>query len=207
MEDHCYHGRFDLSRILVSSCGHVRFRSDVRRKPYTAEGSEADYQRIFFIVMTFVDLTTRRYPIHVANLLWVLRNAPESLRKKEEFIAFLTNHPSLLTFAERQMLYSLIDAFLFTLLRTQFDDLNVQAEVDELKRWIQTTGGWGWENKLQNVPDFFKAYMRGAKRPKGAPRSSPKVSVYQKEVDQCLRLSRNFLGHTYVRVSIFKHLF
>lgn len=190
----------------MSSCGHVRFSSNVRREPYTAEGSEADYQRLFFIVLAFVDFTTRRYPIHVANLLWVLRNAPGSLRQKEEFIAFLINHPSLLTFAEKQKLYSLIDSFLFTLLRTQFVDPNVQSEVNELKRWIQTTVGWAWEQRVQNVPDFLKTYIRGAKRPHGAPKSSPKVSVYQKGIDQCFRLSRNFLGHTYVRVSIFETL-
>jgi hypothetical protein len=52
------------------------------------------------------------------------------------------------------MLYSLIDSFLFTLLHTKFSYPNVQAKVDELKKWLQTTIGLGWEQRLQNVPDF-----------------------------------------------------
>jgi len=64
----------------------------------------------------------------------VLRNAHEPLRQKDDFIAFLINHLSLLMFVEKQTLYSLIDYLSFPLLHTKFADPNVQAEVDELKK-------------------------------------------------------------------------
>ncbi|CAO2164821.1 unnamed protein product [Urochloa humidicola] len=206
-EGHCYHGHFDLSKILMSSCGHVKFSPDVydHEEDYTPEGGDADYQRLFSIVLTFLDLTTRRLPTHVASLLWVLRHAPESLRRKKEFIMFLVNHPSLLTFAEKHMLYNLINSFLITLLKTRNPDPSAQAEVDALKTWLQGTkvAGWGgWEQSVQNVPAFLKTYTRGAKCPKRARTSGLRVSVYKQGAEHCIRLSRNFLGHNYVQVGL-----
>lgn len=58
-QGHCHYGHFDLSRVLVSSYGHVRLSSDVQKELYTQEGSEVDYQRLFFIVLAFVDFTIR----------------------------------------------------------------------------------------------------------------------------------------------------
>ncbi|CAL5014177.1 unnamed protein product [Urochloa decumbens] len=201
-EDHCYYGRFDLSRVLMSSSGHVKFSDDVyeHEAPYTPEGGELDYQRLFSIVLTFADVTAEKLPTHVASLLWVLRNAPEPLRQKREFIAFVVNHPALLTFAEKQMLYILINAFLTTLLKTRFSDPNDQAQVAALKAWLQGTrgAGWsGWERSVKKVTAFSVTYMNRAKRPKGTPPGTAKVSNYKPGADHCLRLGRNFLSHKF----------
>lgn len=195
----CFYGRFDMSSILVSPCGHVRFSDDVQARDYESDGSDADYQQLFFIVSTFVDFTTRRFPVHVISLLKVLRNAPESLRTKEEFVAFLVNHPCLLTFAERQMLYNLVDSLLYKLLKNPA----VQDQGNTLKSWVSTQVIQDWQQTAQNVVVLRRTYMHGARRPASAPINSPLVSIYKPGVDQCVRLSRNYLGHTYIWVSFF----
>ncbi|XP_022683710.1 uncharacterized protein LOC105914788 isoform X3 [Setaria italica] len=145
LRDISWNGAFSLSDVLLYD-GHMRISPDVPVHRYSPAGGAADYRRSYDIVLLFVDLDTGNYPVHVRYLLNTLLNADESVRLKPEFVTFLVNHPCLLTYAEKQMVYSLVDRLCSKLPEA------VVNRVDQL------VGVRGWVTTIKGADAFKDTY-------------------------------------------------
>jgi len=107
----------------------------------------------------------------------------ENLWTNKEFLIFVINHPSLLSFADKQKWYDLIDQLISQLRLDQLTDL----------RNLFHDPIWdGWADYVMNVPGMNHTYMHNAffdiER-------QTFVSLCTRDVDQAFLLSQNFLKH------------
>ncbi|CAL5000654.1 unnamed protein product [Urochloa decumbens] len=182
-----YAGKVDsrtLEDILMSEDGHVRIRPTIAPVKYYPGGGAADYERLYDIVLLFVDLKNKRYPVHLKHLLFLLRNATEKLRIKPQFVMFIVNHPSLLNYAEKHKLYYLVEQLLKNL---------SPADEGKVSAWLQTNdSGYHIWSGYAKASEFLRVYTFGTHGKK----KKNKQSRYQAGgLLLCFQFGRNYLAH------------
>jgi len=89
--------------------GKVRMSSTICDDEYTPVGGKVSYVQQYKIILLFDDLWAGWSSLHVMSFLKALCEVDNSKRQNPDFITFLINHPCLLTFVKRNMLYYLVD--------------------------------------------------------------------------------------------------
>jgi hypothetical protein len=84
---------------MISKDGHVKMSYAV---PW-------DNRQLYRILLVFVDAEKGLMPLYFDHLLEMLHGTSELYRCDPNFITFLINHPSLLTYVERNQLFCLLD--------------------------------------------------------------------------------------------------
>lgn len=184
----CWNGGFNISHVMVGD-GHVRISSSIASKKYTPEGGRADYDQLYKILLVFVDPLGWKFPLHMKYLLMTLRKANNSMMRDPDFITFLINHPCLLSFAERNRLYCLVDQMIHKL------PLDVKSYIVQI---VEDAGiGYdGWYAIVVSVLEFEATFMHGA-----TPGINGPVPLYGTPLADGFHLGHNFLKHTAIWVS------
>jgi len=102
------------------------------------------------------------------------------------------NHPCLLNFAERIMLYFLMDQMLYKL--PTADKANV---IQMLEAAVVPVGHSGWYAAVVTTPEFDATYMHGARNYGG----NVLRPLYETPLAEGFHFRRNFLSHTAFWVS------
>lgn len=144
--DKCYNGAFTLADFMISKNGHMKMSSAVVLDKYTPQGGEADYRQLYKILLVFVDAERGLVPLYFDHLLDTLRTTNERDRRDPNFITFLINHPSLLTYAERHRLFCMIDRMI--------RQLPIDEKAKVLKRVNSIDGYSQWYSNFIEMTEF-----------------------------------------------------
>ncbi|XP_062191356.1 protein argonaute MEL1-like [Phragmites australis] len=177
-QGYCWGGAFTLADIIISN-GHIIISPNVVQMQYTSGGGDADYTQLHYIIDTaFLEPSTNTHAIHVKHLLDLLLSDNKALRQDPNFITFVINHPCLLSYAERQMVYSLVDRMILRLPKRRFN---------KLRNLLNEKNHQSWIGIVRQVPAFLRTYL---------------YQTYTADMDQAFHLGRNFLNHPCPRVTL-----
>lgn len=133
----CWRGAFSIQDILCSTEGEVIIDFRAPFGKYSPEGGAADRRQLHMIIDTYLRAPSLSHAVHVDLLLSLLLNDDENLWADKDFITFVINHPSLLSFADKHKWYHLIDHMIQKL---TLDDLR------NLRRRFTDPMWLGWED-------------------------------------------------------------
>lgn len=188
-QKHCagisFGGNFTSSQILFHE-GQVKFDGSIVPVQYSQASAKLDYDQLHTIFSAdFCDNSSKSYPLHVQNLLDFLWAVPDGANPdSEDVVAFLTNHPAVISYMQRISVCQLLDN-LFSRLS------NVDHKT--IYMFLGNLGGpRGWINLVRNVRAMDTVYTYGCTfDQKGNPTPPP----YGANRAQCLHFSNNFFKH------------
>ncbi|KAM3371293.1 hypothetical protein ACQJBY_018592 [Aegilops geniculata] len=138
-------GGFTSKQIFFDADDNAHI--DAAPQEYSQELALLDYGAVSGIFDDALEAGINKYPTYFYNLLSFLSNVPAVDLRSKVVIAFVTNHPSLLTYSRRIQITAVLDMLL------------TRLSEDDSEALIAILENFYWGSRLDKVPAMYHTYF------------------------------------------------